>query len=122
MALIILSIFLLIPIILLVTIILISTKKSTELFENKLRTIYCYLILLICIVAVIVSVILFVNNLTEVLIPDIEETNPIYEGNIVKSTDNDTKMNPYYRNLITCAFSILIFVPVGIYHSKKIKK
>lgn len=93
------------PIILLTTIILLVTKKSKETFENKIRAIYCYIIILACIISVIFCIISIINNITEILLPD-----------------EDANINYYYRNLILAISTVIILLPLSIYHKKKIQK
>lgn len=101
-----LMILVLFPIILLATIILLVTKKSKESFESKIRTIYCYIIILACIISIIVCLINIINTIVDILIPN----------------KNIESLNTYYRTLVLCISAVVILIPVGIYHKKKIQK
>ena len=89
-------------------IILITNKKNDEPFENKLRAIYCYLIIFVSLIGLIYGGIGTIISLGKVLVPNLDETTNIRNENI--------------QSFIMAFSLFIVFTPLFISYKKVIEK
>lgn len=96
-----------IPIILIVLLIKFLSKDK-ELFEIKIRQLYCYIVMLISLFINIYSIIYLISTITDLLLPD--------------PTLSEINYNHYYQNITTCLGTLIICLPVFFGHKNLIEK
>lgn len=118
----------LIPIAIVTAIVLLATKKSPESFETKIRSIYCYIILLGSLIGIIIGSILFLHTGIDLLFPT--TTSDVYYSkptlNVVSSTaklsSDDIEIlrsrNEKLQKAIMSLGTVLVSVPVFLFHKK----
>lgn len=106
-ALLILLLFIIVPIILLVLLIKFLSNDK-ELFEIKIRHLYCYIVMLLSLLINIYCIINLISNITEMLLPD--------------PTLIEINYNVYYVNVITSIGALIICLPIFFGHKNLIEK
>ncbi|MBE5822011.1 MAG: hypothetical protein E7311_05450 [Clostridiales bacterium] len=108
LALIILLLLIIVVPIILVVLLVKFLSKDKELFEIKIRHLYCYIVMLISLFINVYSLIYLISSLTDLLLPD--------------PTLSEINYNTYYVDIITCLGALLVCIPVFFRHKNLIEK
>ena len=101
------------PIVVIAAIILIAGRKSEESFESKVRSIYCYIILIGCVIVLISGSILLITSVTDIFLPT---------TNTANNANPNYDRNSNLQKAITAVSLIIVATPTFIYHKGLVEK
>lgn len=116
---------LVLPIIIVVMIIMAIKKnkenkegKEGESFENIIRTIYIYILIISFLCATIAGFLMFADAAIDYFIP---VENEIYDSSLDNMLEKNNDRNATIVNIYTYASVVVVSLPLFVYHSKLVK-